>query len=59
MQVAVRLSGAGLEDDARNLMKIALSFQEVEGKLSGYAEAVKVERIVREIVRPGDGDGLG
>ena len=35
MQVAVRLPGASLEDDARNLMKIALSFQEVEGKLSG------------------------
>lgn len=47
MQVATRLSEAGLEDDARSLMKIALSFQEAEDKLAGYAEEVKAGRIVR------------
>ncbi len=47
MQVATRLSEAGLEDDAQKLMKIALSFQEVEDKLAGYAEEVKAGRIVR------------
>ncbi|WP_404941616.1 hypothetical protein [Pseudomonas danubii] len=41
MQVATRLSEAGLEDDARNLMKIAASFQEVEDRLAGYAQKVK------------------
>ncbi|UVL69979.1 hypothetical protein [Pseudomonas protegens] len=47
MQVATRLSEAGLEDDARSLMKIALSFQEAEDRLEGYAEEVKMEKIVR------------
>ncbi|MDP9514684.1 hypothetical protein [Pseudomonas protegens] len=46
MPVATRLSEAGLEDDAQKLMKIALSFQETEDKLAGYAEEVKVGRIV-------------
>ncbi|MDP9504546.1 hypothetical protein Q7O60_16235 [Pseudomonas protegens] len=47
MQLATRLSEAGLEDDARSLMKIALSFQEAEDRLEGYAEEVKMEKIVR------------
>ncbi|AEK81723.1 hypothetical protein D3X12_24235 [Pseudomonas protegens] len=47
MQVATRLSEAGLEDDAQKLMKIALSFQEAEDRLEGYAEEVKVGRAAR------------
>ncbi|WP_053159051.1 hypothetical protein [Pseudomonas protegens] len=47
MQVATRLSEAGLVDDARNLMKIAASFQEVEDRLAVYAEEVKSSRITR------------
>lgn len=47
MQVANRLSEAGLEDDARNLMKIAASFQDAEDKLAGYAEEVKDQRITK------------
>lgn len=47
MQVATRLSEAGLEDDAQKLMKIALSLQETEDKLAGYAEEVKVGLITR------------
>lgn len=49
IQVATCLSEAGLEDDARSLMKIALSFQETEDRLAGYAGEVKVGRIVRQI----------
>ncbi|WP_371857940.1 hypothetical protein [Pseudomonas sp. R26(2017)] len=48
MQVATRLSEAGLEDDAQKLMKIALSFQEAEDKLTGYTGEVKAGRITRE-----------
>lgn len=48
MQVAIRLSEAGLEDNARNLMKIALSFQETEDKLAGYAEEVKTRQVKRD-----------
>lgn len=40
--MATLLSEAGLEDDAHSLMRIALSFQEVEDKLAGNAEEVKV-----------------
>ena len=47
MQVATRLSEAGLEDDAQKLMKIALSLQETEDKLVGLAEEVTVARVVR------------
>lgn len=49
MQVATRLSEAGLEDDAQNLMKIAVSFQETEDKLAGYVGEVKVGRMARQI----------
>lgn len=48
MQVATCLSEAGLEDDAKKLMKIALSFQEAEDKLTGYAGEVKARRIAQE-----------
>lgn len=47
MQVATRLSEAGLEDDARILMKIALSFQETEGKPAGHANEAKFGRDAR------------
>lgn len=47
MQVAVRLSEAGLEGDARILTKIAASFQKTEDTLAEYAEEVKAGRISR------------
>ena len=39
---AKRLLAAGDEQGAMELMKIALSFQETEDKLAGYADEVKV-----------------
>ncbi|MBK5416376.1 hypothetical protein [Pseudomonas sp. TH31] len=47
MQVAVRLSESGHEDDAKELLKIASSYQDVEDRLAGYADEVKAGRIVR------------
>ncbi|WP_236202661.1 hypothetical protein [Pseudomonas lactis] len=47
MQAAVRLSESGQEDEARELLKIAASYQEVEDKLANYADEVKAGRIVR------------
>lgn len=47
MQMAVRLSEAGLESDARELLKIAASYQDVEDRLAGYADEVKAGQIVR------------
>lgn len=44
---AKRLLAAGDEQGANDLMKIALSFQEVEDKLAGYADEVKVDQINR------------
>lgn len=38
---------AGDEQSANDLMKIALSFQETEDKLAGYAEEVKAGQITR------------
>ncbi|WP_430444854.1 MAG: hypothetical protein ACQZ2J_27615 [Pseudomonas piscis] len=35
IQVATRLSEAGLEDEAQNLMKVSVSLQEAEDKLAG------------------------
>ncbi|MEN5258656.1 hypothetical protein [Pseudomonas protegens] len=37
MQVATRLSEAGLKDDAQNLMKVSASLKEVEARLAGDA----------------------
>lgn len=48
LQAARKLSEAGQEDDAQELLKIAMSFQEVEDKLAGYAEEVKAGKILRE-----------
>ncbi len=47
MQVATRLSEAGLGEDARILMKIAVSLQKAESKLTGYAEEMKAGGINR------------
>ena len=48
MQAAVRLSEAGQEDDAKELVRIAMRFQAVEDLMAGYADEVKAGRIVRE-----------
>lgn len=48
MQAAVRLAEAGQEDEAKELLRIAAGFQEAEDKLAGYAEEVKVGRVVRK-----------
>ncbi|GAA0416745.1 hypothetical protein GCM10008969_44890 [Pseudomonas veronii subsp. inensis] len=50
IQAAVRLSESGQEDEARELLKIAASYQEVEDRLTGYADEVKAGRIVRNKV---------
>lgn len=47
MQAAVKLSEAGQEDDARELIEIAMRFQAVEDKLAGYVEEVKEGRVSR------------
>ena len=47
MQAAVQLSEAGQEDEAKELMILALSYQATEDKLAGYADEVKVGRIMR------------
>ncbi|SEE53742.1 hypothetical protein SAMN04515675_6104 [Pseudomonas costantinii] len=44
---AKRLLAAGDEQGANDLMKIALSFQDVEDRLAGYADEVKSSRITR------------
>lgn len=48
MRVAVKLSEAGHEDEAKELLRIAASFQEAEDKLAGYADEVKAGRILRD-----------
>lgn len=45
MQIATRLSEAGHEQEARELIEAAISFQEAEDKLAGYADEVRVGRI--------------
>ncbi|MNG38591.1 hypothetical protein D3C84_1263570 [compost metagenome] len=47
MQAAVRLSESGQEAEAKEVLKIAADFQEVEDRLVGYTEEVKAGRIVR------------
>lgn len=47
MKMAVRLSEAGFEDDARELVRIISGFPDAEGKLAGYAEEVKAGHINR------------
>lgn len=47
MKMAIRLSEAGFESDARELLTIIGSFPDAEDKLAGYADEVKAGRIVR------------
>ncbi|MBJ2270725.1 hypothetical protein JFT60_25435 [Pseudomonas sp. MF6772] len=47
MKMAVRLSEAGLESDAMELLTSISGFPDVEDKLAGYAEGVKAGRILR------------
>ncbi|WP_130908314.1 hypothetical protein [Pseudomonas sp. Sample_16] len=47
MQAAGKLSEAGHEDEAKELLRIAAGFQEAENKLAGYAEEVRGGRIIR------------
>ncbi|UOK36339.1 hypothetical protein MJP36_17685 [Pseudomonas palleroniana] len=47
MQAAVKLSEAGQEDDAQELIKIATRFQVVEDLMAGYADEVKAGDIIR------------
>lgn len=53
MQAAVKLSEAGQEDEANELLRIAAGFQEAEDKLASYAEEVKIGRITRDTERHG------
>ena len=47
MQAAVKLSEAGQEGDARELIEIATRFQAVEDLMAGYADEVRDQRITR------------
>ena len=47
LQAARKLSEAGQETEAQDLLQIAVSFQETEDKLAAYAEEVKAGRIMR------------
>lgn len=47
MKMAVRLSEAGFEADARELLTIMASYQDVEDKLAGYADEVKAGQLTR------------
>jgi len=47
MQAAVKLSEAGHEDDAQELIRIATRFQAVEDLMAGYADEVEAGRIAR------------
>lgn len=48
MQAAVKLSEAGQEDDAQELIKIATRFQVIEEQSAGYAEEVTRGLITRQ-----------
>ncbi|MFJ2491371.1 hypothetical protein ACIOV9_07480 [Pseudomonas iridis] len=47
MQAAVKLSEAGQEAEARELIEIATRFQAVEDLMVGYADEVRDQRITR------------
>ncbi|MBN2974686.1 hypothetical protein [Pseudomonas lactucae] len=47
MQAAVKLSEAGQEDDAKELIRIATRFQAVEDQMAGYVNEVNVGQINR------------
>lgn len=48
IQAAVKLSESGQEDDAKELVMIAMRFQEVEDLMAGYADEVKTGRLQRK-----------
>jgi geranylgeranyl pyrophosphate synthase len=41
LQAARKLSEAGQKEEAKELLRIAVSFQETEDRLAGYADEVK------------------
>lgn len=47
MKMAIRLSDAGFDSDARELLTIIGSFPDAEDKLAGYADEVRDQRITR------------
>lgn len=47
MNMAIRLSEAGLESDARELLTIISGFPDTEDQLAALADEVKEGRIVR------------
>ncbi|WP_411835656.1 hypothetical protein ACLBNB_19985 [Pseudomonas chlororaphis subsp. aurantiaca] len=47
MKMAVRLSEAGFEADAKELLTIAAGFPNAEDRLMAYADEVKDQRITR------------
>jgi hypothetical protein len=47
MQMAVKLSEAGQEAEARELIEIVTRFQAVEDSMVGYADEVRDQRITR------------
>ncbi|NWF09995.1 hypothetical protein HX810_20195 [Pseudomonas salomonii] len=50
--VSKRMMAAGDEQGAMELMKIAMSLQETEDKLAGYADEVKAGQISRSAEQP-------
>lgn len=50
--ISKRIMAAGDEQGALELMRIAISLQETEDKLAGYAEEVKVGTIERKSKKP-------
>lgn len=47
MKMAVRLSEAGFESDAREILAITSGFPDAEDRLTEYSDEVKTGRIVR------------
>jgi hypothetical protein len=47
LQAARKLSEAGQEEEAEELLRIAVSFQETGDRLAGYADEVKAGVITR------------
>jgi propanediol dehydratase large subunit len=47
LQAARKLAEAGQEEKAEELLRIAVSFQETEDRLAGYADEVKAGVITR------------
>ncbi|VVO85798.1 hypothetical protein PS870_02048 [Pseudomonas fluorescens] len=47
MRMAVRMSEAGLETEAQELLTMIASFPDAEDKLTAYADEVRTGRVVR------------